>query len=305
MPPVYRLGLVHHMLFSAAMRDPASHEATLRDLLAWPEFTALDSNCAGDDAHASREAALIRESGKTHIYNIPMLCKQPGCDPNATDAETIARTRAVALRHLARAVDSGAVLATVASGPNPSPADYARAWDGWVDFVAWLGTEAAARGLRVAIEPFDQSIGKNLLIGPSREAVRCVETVRARGVATVGLLVDMGHVPLLGERFTEAVTLAAPYLWHVHLGNCIMRHPAHPLYGDNHPPIGVPEGEHGLAELAAFLDALEQVGYFTTPDATLTFEIRPYPGESERASALRSLALLDAAWAHVQAEAEP
>ena len=296
MKPPYRLGITHHLLFPDSMQDPAVHEATLAQVLPWPEFEVVDLFCAGDAAQEAREVEMIKASGKRPVYNTPLLHQIPGCDPNATDRATVRHTREAALIHLDLAASCGAETMNIASGPNPSPDERSQAWEGWVDFFAWFGEEAAERGTRVVIEPFDQTIGKNLLIGPTAEARRSVEQARERGVENVGLMVDMGHLPLLDETFAHALALSAPYLWHVHLGSAVMRDPSHPLYGDAHPPLGIPEGEHDLTDLAEFLVELAAVGYFSAPEVTLTLEMRPYEGVSPRASVERWLEMLEEAW---------
>ena len=292
MQSTFQLGINHHLLFPDGMTDPVTHEATLRDLLAWPEFRVIDLYCAGDAAQRKRESALVRASGKLPVYNSPLLYTIPGCDPNATDAATIALTRQTVLPHLDAAAACGSALINIASGRNPEPRDRQRAWAGWLDFLAWFGGEAAARGLRVVIEPFDQSIGKNLLIGPTVDAVRSVEEMRRRQVASVGLMVDMAHVAILNETFAHAISLSRPYLWHVHLGNAVIRHPSHPWYGDFHPPLEIPEGEHDRTHLGAFLRELKTAGYFEGGKATLTLEMRPYPQTTARASVDRWMEML-------------
>lgn len=293
---MYRLGINHHLLFAESAADPATHERTLREVLAYPEFAVVDLYLAGDAAQQEREAALIRASGKQVVYNFPLLHLLPGCNPNATDPEIAERTRVMALGHFNAAATAGAKLVTVASGPNPAPAEHDAAWNGWIEYLAWAGEQAAARGQRVVIEPFDQSVGKNLLIGPTADAVRAVQEVRARGIETVGLMVDMGHLPIMGETFAQALWLSAPYLWHIHLGSAVLRDPAHPWYGDFHPPLGLPEGEHDGSHLTAFLRVLRAVGYLDAPGAVLTLEMRPYPDCTQRQSVERWLEMVAEAW---------
>ncbi len=297
MKPEYQLGITQHMLFPDGMEDAAAHERSLADALSWPEFPVMDLFCIGDDEQMAREAALVRASGKRVVYNCPLLCMIGGCNPNATDLGTIERTRAVATRHLNAADACGAQMMNVASGPND--ADDPTAWGGWIDFLAWFGERARARGMRVVIEPFDQSIGKNLLIGPTTDAVRSVELVRERGIKNIGLMVDMGHLPIMGEKFEHALTASRPHLWHVHLGSAVMDDSSHPWYGDCHPPIGIPEGVHDPSHLVAFLRELVAVGYFDSPEPTLTLEMRPYPGTAERASVARAVDMLDSAWEEI------
>lgn len=108
--------------------------------------------------------------------------------------------------------------------------------------------------------------------------------MKRRKVNNVGIMVDMAHVTITGETFAQAIGLAKSCLWHVHLGNAVIRDPQHRWFGDFHPPLEIPEGEHDRTHLAAFLRELKAVGYFEGGNASLTFEMRPYPGLSARAS---------------------
>ncbi len=296
-----RLGVNHHLLFPASMDSPEVHEATLPEALAYQEFDAIDFFCAGDSGQRKREAAQVRASGKHPVYNCPLLYQVPGCNPNACDPGMAGRTRQAALPHLDAAADAGAELINIASGPVP-PDDFAgEAWSGWLDFLEWFAREAGSRSLTAIIEPFDWTIGKGLLIGPTRDAVHSVEKVRRRGANAVALMIDMGHLPIMGESFADAIQLSMPYLLHVHLGNAVIGDPSHPLYGDNHPPLSIPEGEHDETHLVEFLFELAQAGYLDNADATLTLEMRPYEGATPAESVARWVRMFDDAWEQAHA----
>ncbi|HEX2949608.1 MAG TPA: TIM barrel protein [Armatimonadota bacterium] len=302
MKPTYHLGVNHHLLYPESMVDPAYHLATLPEVLSWPEFEVIDAMCTGDRAQREEEACLLRMSGKTVVYNSPLYANIPWCDPNSLDPTVMLKTHETARQHLDAAAMCGASLINIASGTNPPRDMRQEAWHGWMNFLCWYGIEAGKRGMRVIIEPFDQSIGKNLLIGPTRDAVDSVKSARERGIDNVGLMVDMGHLPIMGETFAHAVQLSAPYLWHVHLGSAVIRDADHAWYGDCHPPFDIPAGEHGVSHLAAFLGELVTAGYFEQPEPTLTFEMRPYAGISQRESVDRWLAMLEQAWQLVEEE---
>ena len=295
----YLLGINHHLIFPDSMSDPEIHEQTLPDVLSWPEFDVVDLFCSGDDDQMMREAEYIRASGKTVVYNSPLLYQIEGCDPNSTDPETVTATREVAQRHLDAAEACGADKINIASGQMPTADNLEDAWDGWIAFLTWFGKEAEEHDLRVVIEPFDSSIGKNLLIGPTADAVRSVEEVRNLGVESVGLMVDMGHLPIMNESFSHALAFSRPYLWHIHLGSAVIKDPTHPMYGDCHPPIELPGGEHDVHDLARFLAELDHVGYFAEPDVTMTIEMQPYPGKTPRESALKAVELVKEAWSYI------
>lgn len=294
--PTYHLGIHHHQLYSDGIVNDEIHERTLGELLAWPEFSVVDMYCAGSTAQQAREAAMVRASGKTAVYNIPLFDKMHGCDPNATDSATITRTRDTVLPHLDAAADAMAMMTSIPSGLNPAPWAHGQLAEGWLDFLSWFGLEVGNRGMDALIEPYDAHIGKNIMVGPTRYAVHSIEAMRAQGIDNVYLMVDMGHLPITGESFAHALGLSAPYLRHIHLGNAIIRDPMHPWYGDCHSPLGLPEGEYNLQELADFLGTLRGVGYFKNHHASLTLEMRPYPMLDQRRSVDCWLQMLNEAW---------
>ena len=151
--------------------------------------------------------------------------------------------------------------------------------------------------MQVLIEPFDRSIGKGFLIGPTAEAAEVVERVQQEGVNNVGLMLDMGHIPLLEEDIHRAFEISAPYLHHTHIGSCVKRDPNNEFYGDKHPPWGLEGGECDVPEVVEFFDAAFAVGYLRPGHrATVTLEMQPYPGLSADESIDIWLEKLDEAW---------
>lgn len=298
-----RLGIVHHVLFPDRQGDPQYHERTLRQLLSWPEFAVVEAMCTGEPQHQQAQANLLRESGKQVIYHLPLLCTVPGCDPNAGAPNVVQRTQTEVRHHLDLAAVAGAKLVVVASGRNPIASQRTEVWRHWLDFLGWLGKAAAIQGLQVAVEPFDQSIGKNLLVGSTKDAARSVELAHIRGVPNLGLLLDMAHLTLNGENFADGIRIAGQNLWHVHLANVVMRDPDHEYYGDQHPPFAIAGSEHSAKQIATFITELAAANYFARPDAAMSFEVQPYPGLAERDSALRWIDTLNEACALI-AEAQ-
>ncbi|THF73595.1 sugar phosphate isomerase/epimerase family protein [Cohnella fermenti] len=307
----FRLGINHHLLFPASLANAEAHRATLPEVLGYTEFELVDMMSWEDGAALERQRRLVETSGKEPIYNCPLM-NALGRNPHSPVEAEREAALAEMQSHLQRAKTLGARKAVIASGPNAPASQRDRQTELFVRYVAELCGRHPE--LTLMIEPFDSSIGKNLLIGPTHEAADVVERVRRLGLANIGLLIDMGHVPLQGETFGEALRAAAPYIGHVHLGSCIMRDPAHPLYGDNHPPWGDPQGENDVPEASRFLRGLLEVGYLkdgpgadTGQDAghcsedrtqlpTVTLEMRPYTDRTERDSVERFLEKLDDAW---------
>lgn len=289
-----KLGLNHHLLFPVTFESAAEHRRTIREVLAFPEFEVIDMFIPDSDEAAEEEIPLVHASGKEPVYNCPLM-NGPRLNPNSPDRAIRMETVEAVIKHLRRGLDIGARKAVIASGPNPGEALIAEQTAYFVEYVAVLC--ARVPEIELLIEPFDRSIGKNLLIGSTREAAEVVRQVRAQGYGNIGLLIDMGHIPLMNETFAQAVKDSQSYIRHVHLGSCVMSNPANPLYGDMHPPWGYEDGEHDVVELVEFLKALFASGYLGGEDRpSVTFEMRPYPGKSERESVDIFLAKLREAW---------
>jgi len=297
-----QVGISHHLLFPDAMADPARHEETLPRALALDGFEVVDLFVpAGDEARCGREIELILGSGKTVVYNCPLLITG-GLSPSSPDAAVRERTLAEACAHLPAIHALGARKAVVASGVDPGEGEREAGRAAFVEFMCAL-CERLGEEVHAVIEPFDRSIGKNLLVGPSAEAADVVRRVRATGHPNVGISLDMGHLPLMGESFADALAACGDLVEHVHLGNCVQRNPDSAYYGDMHPPLGIEDGEHDEQELAGFLGALLEAGYL--PGApqkqrpTLTMEARPYPGLGEEQSARVLRDKMKRAWEQV------
>ncbi|NHN28865.1 M55 family metallopeptidase [Paenibacillus agricola] len=231
----FRLGLNHHLLFPLTFESVSEHRRTLPEVLAYPEFEIIDMFVPEDGATAEEETAQVLSSGKIPVYNCPLM-NSSRRNPNSPDAEIRQETIDEVTQHLRRALGIGAEKAVIASGPNPGAALIVEQTGYFVDYVAAL-CEAVPE-LMLMIEPFDRSIGKNLLVGSTHEAAEVVRRVQEKGYPNIGLLLDMGHVPLMNETFAQAVSDSKSYIQHVHLGSCVMSNPGSPLYGDMHPPWG-------------------------------------------------------------------
>lgn len=182
-----------------------------------------------------------------------------------------------------QAVSWDAASFSVLSGPDPGPDSRTRATDQLVRSLVELSQYARSKGnISVALETFDRKpFGKNQLIGPTAEAVQLAQRVRSQ-VPNFGLLLDLSHLPLLEETSAAALETAKDYLQTVHVGNCLIKDPAHPAYGDNHPPFGTEGGEIGVPQLAEFLRELFRVGFLTagrTRQPILSLEVRPLAGQ--------------------------
>jgi hypothetical protein len=83
-----------------------------------------------------------------------------------------------------------------------------------------------------------------------------------------------------------------------------MKDPSSPVYGDYHPPFGIPGGENGVPELVEYLRVLFNIGYFGKQQPTgrpvLTFEVKPMPGEDSETLLAQTKRVWRQAWAELK-----
>ena len=128
------------------------------------------------------------------------------------------------------------------------------------------------------MEPIDYDVDKCFLLGRLEACCECVRKWQENGL-NLGILLDMGHIPLLHETLQSAVEKTAPLLRHIHLGNCILKNPENPLYGDKHPGWGAIDGEYDESHGVEYIRQLYRAGYFHRgAPQTVSFEMRPLPG---------------------------
>jgi len=224
------------------------------------------------------------------------------------DRDSAAREAAIAevKKSIDAAYELRARMVACLSGADPGEEHRAEEMellaDSCVQLCRYAQDRAETYAVWLSLEQFDDAVDKRCLIGPTSRAAAVAERVRTQ-VGNFGLCVDLSHLPLLGERAIEALSAAAPYLIHVHAGNCIMRDQEHVGYGDMHPRFGHPAGENGGEELKDFLSALIYVGYFDadvpTKKPVFTFEVKPLPDESPELVIANTKRTFMQAWAQL------
>jgi len=267
------LGFNHMFLYPDSMVNGQVHTETLAQLCHNPNVAAVD--CWVWPDRAKEELSILRESGKHINYNIGDRLGETPALPAAKDK----KERAYALDFLRResefAVSCGAKKIILGSGRDV--VDHEDGLKRFVDLMnEWF--TYIPEDICVAIEPVDWDIDKKALLGPAEETCACIRELR-QGRKRVGILLDMGHIPIMHETLDSAVEKMNDLLCHIHLGSCIMKNKNNPLYGDKHPCWGEPDGEYDEKDGARFLQILTDAGYFSRGYAqTVSFEMRPLIG---------------------------
>ena len=274
-----RLGLNHHLLYADRASDPAGHEQSLLHLLDDERLEILDMWIPEALPFREREIRAVLDSGKMVYYNVGTRKGKEAAHPATLDAKKRAYSLDFYKRELDRAIAVRAGKAITNSGPDV-PEDRVAAMEALVSFYVEI-CRYVPDDMIIMVEPTDRETSKRKFIGPSREAADLARRVHAAGCSNFASMVDMGHLPLMGETIEQGMTDTAGCIGHIHLGNCILKDKTHPMFGDKHVAWGILGGEYDLDDVAELLALGLDMGYFSKGSrGSVSIEMRPIPGET-------------------------
>jgi sugar phosphate isomerase/epimerase len=275
-----QLGVVHFMAFPGCLTGDGPQLETLSAICHDPFFEAVEVGPVNDAAVRRECAALLRDCLMTVTFACQPLQLRLGLDLNAADRARRQEAVDAVLGCLDQARELGASRLAVMSGKNVPPAQQAAATDCLINELCRICRAARDRaGLPVVLEIFDYDIDKKALVGPCALAARVADAVR-KEFPDFGLLHDLSHIYLCHEDPARHLPLIREHLVRIHMGNSVSDR-NHPLFGDTHPPFGIPGGDSGVAELRQFIRVLFDVGYLRPGRRPVCgFEIRPAAGVS-------------------------
>jgi len=295
---VTHVGIIHPMIFPETGRGEGPILETVARIMNDEFFGAIEVSWVKNDDARAKVAKLLDESHLDIIYSgAPPILNQKIDLNNLNDA-----VRRESINSAKKLVDEaallGAKICTLLSGPKPAASEKERATRLLADSLIEI-CDYAKGNMMITLEGFDSDYEKRCLIGPTADAVTLAKTVH-KSCRNFGLTIDLSHLPLLHEK-PKAVAKAGEYLENVHIGNCIIKDKSSPAYGDQHPRFGAPNSENDVPEVAAFLRALDRVGFFAKKTATskpvMSFEVKPQLGESPETIIVNSKRTLLDAWA--------
>ena len=302
-----KVGIVHFMAFPETMRGEGPVFETISKIVEDEFFAAIEVTWIKDEEQRWKVRSLLETS---HL--IVGFGGQPPLLINKLDLNSkVEAQRRQAIDQMKASVDQayelGAGKLGFLSGKDPGEADRAEATRLLVDSIVEICRYAKDKGgLQIVLETFDIDIDKKCLIGPSVEASKVAKMVKSQ-CQNFGIMMDLSHLPMLGESPEPALTAVKDHLIHIHIGNCLIGNSSHPAYGDAHPRFGLKGGENDVPELAAFLRALFKVGYLGQPNGcpgndgkqlpVVSFEVKPMAGETSEAVIAAAKRVLIEAWA--------
>jgi sugar phosphate isomerase/epimerase len=283
-----RVGIVHFMAYPSTGSGSGPILESLNELAADDYFDVVEVTHIEDPAVRKQAADLLQVAGMDIAFGSQPLVLGQKLNLHSRNREERDRALRVILGALEEAVEIGAVGFATMSGPIP-PQEYRREeTELFIDSLDRICERARQLkpDLGIVVETFDNvPFGKNCLVGPTAEAIALAEEVQQR-YDNFGIMLDLSHLPMLGEKPAEALPLAAKVLRHAHIGNCVISNPNNPYYGDNHPPFGYPDSENGLEELIEYLRVLREIGYLNARKPPIvTIEVKPL-NDAERHACL-------------------
>jgi sugar phosphate isomerase/epimerase len=161
------------------------------------------------------------------------------------------------------ASDLGASIVEVVSGvPRIEGTAAERAWSWMAEELVECAEYATQRGATIGLEPEPGNV-----VSTTRQALRMVGEIGSKGI---GILIDTGHLNVVGDDIPNSILSARDHLVHVHVNDNNGEADQHLVPGD------------GLIDFRAVLEALHRVGYH----GYLTIELEQADGDDS--SPLRS-----------------
>jgi sugar phosphate isomerase/epimerase len=199
---------------------------------------------------------------------------------NAFDPAEREKAMNAARNCIDEAYDLGASWVRVLSGKDPGDEKREEAKKIFIDSIKEICEYSKQEGeIGITLKIFDRDIDKCALIGHFKDAADVAKEVY-KEFKNFGLLADLSHFPLLGERPEDAIPLVKEYPLHFHLGNCVMRDRKHPAYGDLQPRFGIPGGEIDTPQVRDYFRLLLDLKLLSPENRpVVSVEVRPLLAE--------------------------
>jgi len=167
-------------------------------------FNVVEVSWMKDPKVRKQARSMLDTSHMTVAYGAQPRTLSTGLDVNSLDDSMRAKAIATLKEGIDEAYDLGAVGFSFVSGKYPGKDREEAACQALEDSIGQLCIYAKSKGpMPIVLEIFDRDIDKKSLVGPNDVALRIAENVRKEH-DNFGLLVDLSHIPLLGQTPEEA-----------------------------------------------------------------------------------------------------
>ena len=294
-----KVGLIHFMAYPSTIRGEGPILETIRKIAVDDYFTAIEITTIKDKEVRTQVKKMLDSSHMRIAYGGQPRLLTTGLNINDLNEEG----RQKALENLKEGIDEAYEMG--ASGFAFLSGKYTddkkeEAYQALVNSTKELCTYAANKGnMKIALEVFDYDIDKKSLIGPAPLALRFAKEIRAKH-DNFGLMVDLSHIPMIHETIEESLLPIKDYIIHAHIGNCVIKSPDLPGYGDLHPRFGFPNGENDVEQVTEFLRLLLKIGFLNEKNPPIvSFEVKPFGDEDPDIVVANAKRTLNEAWMRV------
>ncbi len=294
-----KVGLVHFMAFPTTIKGEGPVVETIRKIVLDDYFSAIEITTIKDPGEREAVRKMLESSHMAVAYGAQPRLLTTGLNINDLNEDG----RLQALNNLKQGIDEayeiGASSFAFLSGKYEESSKE-ESFQALVKSTKEVCAYAAVKGsMKIALEVFDYDVDKKSLIGPANLALRYAKEIRTE-YANFGLMVDLSHIPLIHETIEESLLPVKDYIVHAHIGNCVVKNPDMPAYGDVHPRFGFPNGENDVDEVVDYLRVLLDIGFLNTDKPpVVSFEIRPFGDEDPDIVIANAKRTLNEAWARV------
>lgn len=294
-----RVGLVHFMAYPSTIKGEGPILETIRKLAVDDYFTAIEITTIKNKEERQKAKQMLDTSKMTVAYGGQPRLLTTGLNINDLNEEGRLKAVANLKEGIDEACEIGATGFAFLSGKYEEAtkeASYQALVKSTKEICAYAKSKSS---MRVALEVFDYDVDKKSLIGPAPLALRYAKEIREEH-AHFGLMVDLSHIPLIHETIEESILPVKDYIIHAHIGNCVLKSPEMPAYGDVHPRFGFPNGENDVDEVVAYLKVLFDIGFLNDQQPPIvSFEIKPFGDEDPDIVIANAKRTLNAAWARL------
>jgi sugar phosphate isomerase/epimerase len=294
-----KVGLVHFMAYPTTIRGEGPVFETIRKLALDDYFNAIEITTIKDKEERRKVKQMLETSHMTIAYGAQPRLLTTGQNINDLNEEN----RQLALANVKEGVDEafemGASGFAFLSGVYEEERKE-EAYQALLKSTREICAYAKSKGkINIALEVFDYNVDKRSLVGPADIALRYAKEIRAE-YENFGLMVDLSHIPLIHETIEESILPVKDYIIHAHIGNCVLKSPEMPAYGDVHPRFGFPNGENDVDQVVDYLRVLLQIGFLNDQKPPIvSFEIKPFGDEDPDVVIANAKRTLNLAWAKV------
>jgi len=291
-----QVGIVHFMAYPQTMGGEGPIVETVNKIITDDFFSAIEITRINHPEQRQQVAQMLESGRMTTGFGAQPILLGNKADLNSFDEEK----RRIAIDLVKGGIDQAYEVKAgklgLLSGPKPDQNED-KAIGLLIESLKEICQYARSKGnLVISLETFDDLTDKKCLIGPNKLAVEVAQEVR-KADPTFGLMLDLSHLPMQRETSRDALNTARDYLNHAHIGNCYIKDPADPAYGDVHPRFGYPGSENDVDELVEYLKVLMEIGYIGEgSENVVAFEVKPVGNESSDIVIAQSKRTLRKAW---------